>query len=152
MSEAMRAAASLYNNPRYNSESEIRIQKNKIRRQRIVRRQRVTLALVIAMILFAMIFVVSTLVKFQLLLPSFTAVTGIQPSSASSETALLSAGLLLFPDLARRRLRQKRLPLLFRPQPRKQLKKKRNFLTMVNWSLSSRQLLLHQRIQVLMVL
>ena len=36
MSEAMRAAASLYNNPRYNSDSEIRIQKNKIKRQSII--------------------------------------------------------------------------------------------------------------------
>ena len=55
MSEAMRAAASLYNNPRYNSESEIRIQKNKIRRQRIVRRQFMLLGLSIALVVFLFI-------------------------------------------------------------------------------------------------
>jgi hypothetical protein len=55
MSEAMRAAASLYNNPRYNSVSEIRIQKNKIRRQRIVRRQFMLLGLSIALVVFLFI-------------------------------------------------------------------------------------------------
>ncbi len=55
MSEAMRAAASLYNNPRYNSESEIRIQKNKIRRQRIVRRQFILLGLTVALVVFLFI-------------------------------------------------------------------------------------------------
>ena len=55
MSEAMRAAASLYNNPRYSSESEIRIQKNKLRRQRIVRRQFILLGLSIALVIFLFI-------------------------------------------------------------------------------------------------
>ena len=55
MSEAMRAAASLYNNPRYNSESEIRIQKNKIRRQRIVRRQFMLLGFSVALVIFLFI-------------------------------------------------------------------------------------------------
>lgn len=63
MSKALMAAASLYNDQRFLSKSELRIYRNKIRRQRIVRRQRITLAMIIAMFLFAMIFVVSTLVS-----------------------------------------------------------------------------------------
>ena len=61
MSEAMRAAASLYNNPRYFSESEIRIRKNKIRRQRIYRRQVFMVSLAVACLMFMIIFITSTL-------------------------------------------------------------------------------------------
>jgi nucleoid-associated protein YgaU len=60
MSEAMRAAASLYNNPRYNSESEVRIMKNRIRRRRIVRRQYMLLAFAVAVVVFLSIFIAST--------------------------------------------------------------------------------------------
>ncbi len=63
MSEAMRAAASLYNNPRYNSESEIRIRKNKIRRQRIVRRQYFLLGLTIALVIFLFAFIGTTVMS-----------------------------------------------------------------------------------------
>ena len=61
MSEAMRAAASLYNNPRYFSESEIRIRKNKIRRQKIYRRQVFMLSLTVACLMFMIIFITSTI-------------------------------------------------------------------------------------------
>lgn len=60
MSEAMRAAASLYNDPRYFSESEVRIRKNKMKRQRIFRRQICLLALASALVLFLMIFIFSS--------------------------------------------------------------------------------------------
>ena len=63
MSEAMRAAASLYNNPRYNSVSEIRIQQNKIRRQRIVRRQYFLLGLTIALVIFLFVFIGTTVMS-----------------------------------------------------------------------------------------
>ena len=63
MSEAMRAAASLYNNPRFNSESEIRIQRNKIRRRRIVRRQFILLGLSIALVIFLFAFVGTTVMS-----------------------------------------------------------------------------------------
>ena len=63
MSEAMRVAASLYNNPRYNSESEIRIQQNKIRRQRIVRRQYFLLGLTIALVIFLFAFIGTTVMS-----------------------------------------------------------------------------------------
>ena len=63
MSEAMRAAASLYNNPRYNSISEIRIQQNKIRRQRIVRRQYFLLGLTIALVIFLFAFIGTTVMS-----------------------------------------------------------------------------------------
>ena len=63
MSEAMRAAASLYNNPRYSSESEIRIQKNKIRRQRIVRRQFMLLGFSIAVVIFVFILMGTTIMS-----------------------------------------------------------------------------------------
>ncbi len=55
MSEAMRAAASLYNDPRYYSKSEMRIRNNKRRRQRIFRRQVTLLATAIAVLFFAVI-------------------------------------------------------------------------------------------------
>ncbi len=61
MSDAMRAAASLYNNPRFNSESEIRIRNNKIRRQRIVRRQFILLGLSIAFVVFLLTLMNSTI-------------------------------------------------------------------------------------------
>ncbi len=61
MSEAMRAAASLYNDPRYYSKSEIRIRKNRIRRQRIVRRQIILLSLAIALFIFLLSFLFSSL-------------------------------------------------------------------------------------------
>ena len=63
MSEAMRAVASLYNNPRYNSVSEIRIQQNKIRRQRIVRRQYFLLGLTIALVIFLFAFIGTTVMS-----------------------------------------------------------------------------------------
>ena len=63
MSEAMRAAASLYNNPRYNSVNEIRIQQNKIRRQRIVRRQYFLLGLTIALVIFLFAFIGTTVMS-----------------------------------------------------------------------------------------
>lgn len=56
MSEAMIAAASLYNDQRYFSRSEVRIRNNRIRRQRIVRRQIITLALLVAILIFAIMF------------------------------------------------------------------------------------------------
>ncbi len=55
MSEAMRAAASLYNDPRYYSRSEVRIRNNKRRRQRIFRRQVALLATAIAVLFFAVV-------------------------------------------------------------------------------------------------
>ena len=60
MSEAMRAAASLYNNPRYYSESEIRIRRNKARRQKIYRRQVMMLSLAVAFAVFAIVFIASS--------------------------------------------------------------------------------------------
>lgn len=54
MSDAMRAAASLYNDPRYFSKSEIRIRKNKIRRQRIIRRQLAFIGTTVAVVIFLM--------------------------------------------------------------------------------------------------
>ncbi|SDA65113.1 LysM domain-containing protein [Butyrivibrio sp. INlla18] len=56
MSDAMLAAARLYNNPRYFDPSEIRIRQNKIRRQRIVRRQYITISLIVSILLFVMMF------------------------------------------------------------------------------------------------
>ncbi|RKM62512.1 hypothetical protein D6855_03605 [Butyrivibrio sp. CB08] len=52
MSDAMRAAASLYNDPRYYSKSEVRIRKNKIRRARIFRRQVCLLCVTVALLIF----------------------------------------------------------------------------------------------------
>lgn len=56
MSDAMYAAVSLYRDPRYFSESEIRIRNNKIRRKRIVRRQYAILMVLIAAIVFTLLF------------------------------------------------------------------------------------------------
>ena len=61
MSEAMRAAASLYNDPRYFSRSEIRIRKNKIRRARIFRRQVFLLCAALALVIFTSILFASTI-------------------------------------------------------------------------------------------
>ena len=61
MSEAMRAAAELYNNPRYNSPSEIRIRKNKLRRKKIFRTQIALLTAAIAVMLFTLVFMASSL-------------------------------------------------------------------------------------------
>ena len=63
MSDAMLAAASLYNDPRYFSKSEVRIRNNKIKRQKIVRRQYLTLSFIISIILFVTIFWGSTLMS-----------------------------------------------------------------------------------------
>lgn len=61
MSDAMYAAASLYNDERYFSRSEIRIRNNKIRRNRIVRRQFTALIAVITVILIALVFTATSL-------------------------------------------------------------------------------------------
>lgn len=61
MSDAMRAAASLYNDPRYFSRSEIRIRKNKIRRARIFRRQVFLLCAALALVIFTSILFASTI-------------------------------------------------------------------------------------------
>ena len=63
MSEAMRAAANLYNNPRYMSDSEIRRRKNKIRREKIVRRQFVTLAIIITIFIVYLCFSFTTIMS-----------------------------------------------------------------------------------------
>lgn len=60
MSSAMYAAASLYNDPRYFSKSEVRIRANKLRRQRIFKRQVIMLASITAIIIFAILFFGST--------------------------------------------------------------------------------------------
>lgn len=56
MSDAMMAAARLYNDPRFFSPSEVRIRENKIRRQKIVRRQYFTIISLVTVILFLAIF------------------------------------------------------------------------------------------------
>lgn len=56
MTKALMEAASLYNDPRFLSKSEIRIRENKKRRLRIVRRQKLALFLGIAFILFIILF------------------------------------------------------------------------------------------------
>ncbi len=60
MSEAMLAAARLYNDPRYFSPSEIRIRNNRIKRQRIVRRQIIVLSIIATLFLFITIFMASS--------------------------------------------------------------------------------------------
>jgi len=60
MSKAMFVAASLYNDPRYFSKSEIRIRKNKIRRKNIVRRQYFMLMSLISILIFMIIFNLNT--------------------------------------------------------------------------------------------
>ena len=61
MSEAMRVATSLYNDPRYYSKSEVRIRNNKRRRQQIFRRQVLLLGTAIAIVIFFFVFYFSTL-------------------------------------------------------------------------------------------
>ncbi len=61
MSEAMKAAASLYNDPRYFSRSEVRIRNNKRRRQRIFRRQVLLLGLASALVIFIVILLASSI-------------------------------------------------------------------------------------------
>lgn len=56
MTRALMEAASLYNDPRFLSKSEIRIRENKKRRLRIVRRQKIALFLGITFILFILLF------------------------------------------------------------------------------------------------
>lgn len=56
MSEAMRAAASLYNDPMYYDKSEERIRLNRIRRQRIFRRQLIALCIAAAILIFGIVF------------------------------------------------------------------------------------------------
>ncbi len=60
MSEAMRAAVSLYKDPRFCNKSEIRIRNNKLRRQRIVRRQFILLGLILSISIFSVIFLGSS--------------------------------------------------------------------------------------------
>ena len=60
MSEAMKIAASLYNDPRYFSKSEIRIRNNKIRRRKIVRMQFFMLMAVVSVLIFIIMFNLST--------------------------------------------------------------------------------------------
>ncbi len=61
MSEAMRAAVSLYNDPRFFSEAEVRIRNNKLRRQRIFRRQVFLLGLASALFIFVFILFASSI-------------------------------------------------------------------------------------------
>ncbi len=56
MSDAMRAAAALYNDPWYYSRSEIRIRNNRIRRKRIFRRQVIAVSLLISLLIFVFVF------------------------------------------------------------------------------------------------
>ena len=50
MTRALMTAATLYNDQRFLSKSELRIYKNKLRRQKIVRRQRFVLGLIAALL------------------------------------------------------------------------------------------------------
>ena len=61
MTRALMTAASLYNDQRFLSKSELRIYKNKLRRQKIVRRQRLVLGLIAALVVFAIIFFAMTI-------------------------------------------------------------------------------------------
>ena len=63
MSEAMYAAANLYNDTRYFSDSEIRIRNNRIKRQKIVRRQFTLLFAFLTLIIFISIFIGTTLLS-----------------------------------------------------------------------------------------
>ncbi|MDC7292345.1 MULTISPECIES: LysM peptidoglycan-binding domain-containing protein [unclassified Butyrivibrio] len=62
MSKALLAAAKMYDDPRFLSKSEIRIYKNKLRRERIIRRQKLALALAAAVVVFVFSFLLSTLI------------------------------------------------------------------------------------------
>lgn len=61
MTKAMMITANAFNDQRYLSNSEVRIRKNKMRRNRIVLHQRIMLAAVIAVLLWAGLFIVFTL-------------------------------------------------------------------------------------------
>ena len=61
MTKALMEAASLYNDPRFLSKSELRIIENKKRRIRIVRRQKLVLILFASLILFAIFFLRNSL-------------------------------------------------------------------------------------------
>jgi hypothetical protein len=61
MTKALMEAAKLYNDPRFLSKSELRIYENKKRRLRIVRRQKMTIAFLIAVIVFVILFFRNTL-------------------------------------------------------------------------------------------
>ncbi len=61
MTNAMYAAASLYNDPRFFSKSEIRIRANKARRQRIFKRQLSLIIVLATMVLFTFIFMCSSI-------------------------------------------------------------------------------------------
>ncbi len=61
MSDAMMAAASLYNDPRYFSRSEVRIRNNKLKRQRIFRRQIMLLGFATAVLIFVSILFASSI-------------------------------------------------------------------------------------------
>lgn len=61
MSEALMKAAMMYNDPRFVSDSEIRILNNKKRRMKIVKRQRMALAAVIAVVVATLVFIIMTL-------------------------------------------------------------------------------------------
>ncbi len=63
MSEAMRAAKGLYNDPAYYCKSEVRIRNNKRRRQRIVRRQYILLGISTAIVLFFCILMATTVMS-----------------------------------------------------------------------------------------
>lgn len=56
MTKALMEAASLYNDPRFLSKSELRIIENKKRRMRIVRRQKMALILFVSFIFFVILF------------------------------------------------------------------------------------------------
>ncbi len=56
MTKALIEAASLYNDPRFLSKSELRIYENKKRRLRIVRRQKMVLALFVTAVIFLLLF------------------------------------------------------------------------------------------------
>ena len=60
MTNAMYAAASLYNDPRFFSKSEVRIRANKVRRQRIFQLQLTTTIIIATIVLFAIIFMCSS--------------------------------------------------------------------------------------------
>ena len=61
MTNALYAAASLYNDPRFFSKSEIRIRANKARRQRIFKRQVSIIIIIATLVLFTFIFMCSSI-------------------------------------------------------------------------------------------
>ncbi|MCR5100608.1 MAG: LysM peptidoglycan-binding domain-containing protein [Butyrivibrio sp.] len=61
MSEALYAAAKLYNDPKYFNKSEIRIRKNKIKRERIYRRNMIILFSIIFIIFMSIILSITSI-------------------------------------------------------------------------------------------